>query len=184
MSFEDPIIEEDDDIREDESHTMPPPQDPRVEIDWPSRVSCNTWLPEASSFFSINDNPLSPGASMEMDHSTAYSCGGSIGGGSLCHVFTNDPMIAPPGTPGTPQLDHKVLNQIPSWERSFRSNSPASSTICSDMSTGDIKNLGSDLGLKSLGSDLGSTSRGRASPGPGSPRNSITQSTSFDRMRE
>jgi hypothetical protein len=186
MSFDDPIIEEDDDIREDESKTMPPPQDRRVEIDWPSRVGgCHTWLPEAPSFFSASDNPLSPSISMEMDQSAIYSCGGSIGGGSLCQVFANDPMLA--GSTGTPQLDHKTLNQIPSWERSFRSRSPSQSTICSNMSAdSDLKSMGSDSGLKSMGSgDLGNRG-GHISPVPlnrsTSPRNSIITQQNMDRF--
>ena len=113
MSFEDPIIEEEDDIREDESQSMQPPQDRRVEIDWPSRIgSCGTWLPEASSFFSVQDNPLSPTASMEMDQSAAFSCGGSIGGTSLCQVFANDQQMIS-GGPG--QQDTRYLSQNPSW---------------------------------------------------------------------
>ena len=201
MSFEDPIIEEEDDIREDESQTMQPPQDRRVEIDWPSRIgSCGSWLPEGSSFFNLQDNPLSPAASMEMDQSAAYSCAGSIagsiGGASLCQVFTNDHMTngAPQqivnqntswsqhsigqlpsweGGMNTPQMDHKTLNQIPSWEKSFRSNSP--STVCSAMSKDDEKSMGS---------------ASRISPVPlgvaTSPRNSISQNLDMfeGRMRE
>mmetsp|Transcript_30207 Transcript_30207/g.54661 ORF Transcript_30207/g.54661 Transcript_30207/m.54661 type:complete len:662 (-) Transcript_30207:107-2092(-) len=113
MSFEDPIIEEEDDIREDESQSMQPPQDRRVEIDWPSRIgSCGTWLPEASSFFSVQDNPLSPAASMEMDQSAAFSCGGSIGGASLCQVFANDQQMI---SGGPAQHDTRYLSQNPSW---------------------------------------------------------------------
>jgi hypothetical protein len=181
MSFDYPIIEEDDDIREDESKTMPPPQDRRVEIDWPSRVgSCHTWLPEAPSFFSTNDNPLSQAPSMDMDHSAIHSFGGSIGGGSLCQVFANDAMLG--GSTGASQLDHKTLNQIPSWERSFRSRSPSQSTICSNMSgDSDLKSMGSESGRSG---DLGNRG-GHISPLPlnrsMSPRNSITQQ-SMDRF--
>jgi hypothetical protein len=180
MSFEDPIIEEEDDIREDETPSMPPPQNRHVEIDWPSRVgSCHSWLPEAPSFFSaINDNPLSPSASADMmDHSAVYSCAGSIGGASLCQVFAHDAIH---DSPGTPQLDHKTLNQIPSWERSFRSNS----TVCSDMSRDSgLKSMGSDLGIKSMGSgDSGNLPSNRSM----SPRNSISQNLELfeGRLRE
>lgn len=126
MSFEDPIIEEEDDIREEESQSMQPPQDRRVEIDWPSRIgSCGTWLPEASSFFSsVQDNPLSPTASMDMDQSAAYSCAGSIGGGSLCQVFANDQIYnsAPPqidnnrAVPHTSSWGQRSLTDLPSWD--------------------------------------------------------------------
>jgi hypothetical protein len=123
-----------DDIRE-ESATMPPP----AEMDWASRVgSCHTWLPEASSFFSMGgNNALSPTASLEMDQSAA---GVSLGGNSLRDVFkeedaqqsigqvySEDLMASP-----RPSMNARVLNQIPSWERSFRSHSP--STVASDSS--------------------------------------------------
>ena len=182
MSFEDPIIEEEDDIREDETHSMPPPENRYVEIDWPSRVGgCHSWLPEASSFFSgIHDNPLSPSASADMDHSAVYSCAGSIGGASLCQVFAHDAIH---DSPGTPQLDHKSLNQIPSWERSFRSRSPSA---CSEMSRdSSLRSMGSDLGIKPMGSaDSGNLHLNRSRSM--SPRNSISQNLELfeGRIRE
>jgi hypothetical protein len=121
--------------------SMPPPE-PRAEIDWPSRVgSCHTWIPEsleagAASFFGNSSRMgnlstfqlgISPVNSMEMDASAAgteqYSCAGSVGGGSLCQVFDKDTqavdMLPSP-------MNHRIIHQIPSWERSMRSRSPLS----------------------------------------------------------
>lgn len=144
----------DDDVAE--SRNMPPPAN-ELEVDWPSRIgSCHTWLPEAPSFFSTTNNPLAPSASLEMDQhpvphapslemdqsQAGYSLGGeSVGGGSLCHVFQQDAIEGAPapsqnhssqGLLASPRHDmnHRVLTQIPSWERSFRSHSP--STIASE----------------------------------------------------
>lgn len=214
MSFEDPIIEEEDDIREEESsQTMQPSQDRRVEIDWPSRIgSCGTWLPEASSFFSVQDNPLSPTASMDMDQSAAYSCGGSIGGASLCHVFANDQQMI---SGGGHQMDQRSLNQNPSWSQHSQHSlgqlpsweagtnftpqmdpktlnqipswerSFRSKSPCNSTICSDMSR--DECDIKSLGSgDLGS----RISPIPigmgASPRNSISQNMDpFEgRMRE
>jgi hypothetical protein len=118
---------------------MPPPE-PRVQIDWPSRVgSCHSWIPEtigagAASFFggqtngtrgshhSFTNYGISPVNSLEMDVSGTgteqFSCADSVGGGSLCQVFD-------PADPTSP-MNHRVLNQVPSWERSMRSKSPLS----------------------------------------------------------
>lgn len=127
------------DVR-DESD-MPPPE-PRVQIDWPSRVgSCHAWIPEtigagAASFFggqtngtrgsqhSFQNYGISPVNSLEMDVSATgtgqFSCAGSVGGGSLCEVF--DPAEGLNPSP----MNHRVLHQVPSWERSMRSKSPIS----------------------------------------------------------
>ena len=129
------------DFRDDSE--MPPPE-PRVQIDWPSRVgSCHSWIPEtigagAASLFgghpngtrgsqnSFTNYGISPVNSLEMDVSASgteqFSCAGSVGGGSLCQVF--DP--ADPEGLLTSPMNHRVLNQVPSWERSMRSKSPLS----------------------------------------------------------
>jgi hypothetical protein len=107
------------DVR-DES-CMPPPE-PRVQIDWPSRVgSCHSWLPEslgvawAGSTHRHQVHPgISPVNSLEMDGSATDH---SFGGGSLCHVFE---------TPNMEESMHRALSQVPSWERSMRSKSPLS----------------------------------------------------------
>lgn len=99
--------------REEES--MPPPQ-PResagASIGLSSLGSCHSWLPEqmgaAASYFSGRDmdsGPLAP-----ENHSMAES----LGGNSLTRIFENEAM------------NHRSLNQVPSWERSLRSRSPLS----------------------------------------------------------
>ncbi len=139
MEYDDCDVE---DMMEPESRMPPPEEKPRVHIDWPSRVgSCHSWIPDtltlggASSLFSKGSNPLSPANSMEMETSAGgveYSCGGeSVGGGSLCHVFDKDVLTGDMGAEGMASpmsnLNHKmVLNQIPSWERSFLNKSPSS----------------------------------------------------------
>ena len=127
---------------------MPPPQRQVHHHDnhsmaFSSLGSCHSWMPEqfndaASSFFgSIRSNPEGQHqqshdqlAEQQMDysvHTENYSIGGSIGGNSLTRVFEHDPL--PDGTgsaTGTPNMSHRTLNQVPSWERSFRSRSPLS----------------------------------------------------------
>mmetsp|Transcript_30278 Transcript_30278/g.50034 ORF Transcript_30278/g.50034 Transcript_30278/m.50034 type:complete len:215 (-) Transcript_30278:52-696(-) len=140
------IEDEIDEIRDDE-HRMPPPEannmpppPRRIEIDWPSKMAgCQSnWLPETfnpPSFFNQKANPLSPSASLEMDESAVgtegISCTDSIGGGSLCQVFSHDQLAADEVAPLSP-LGQPELSQMPSWERSLRSKSP--STICSEPS--------------------------------------------------
>mmetsp|Transcript_26365 Transcript_26365/g.38945 ORF Transcript_26365/g.38945 Transcript_26365/m.38945 type:complete len:662 (-) Transcript_26365:79-2064(-) len=136
-----------DDIRvpPPDGNTMPPPPR-RIEIDWPSKMlGCQSnWLPETfnpPSFFTQKSNPLSPSTSMDMDESAVgtegISCAGSVGGASLCQVFSHEQMTDGDGLPSPSHgLNHQVLTQMPSWERSVRSKSP--STICSDSSVIDI----------------------------------------------
>ena len=136
-------------VRRDTSATSPR-RGRRIEIDWPSKmVGCqSTWLPETfnpPSFFSHKANPLSPSASLEMDGSAMGTEVGSIGGASLCQVFSHEqlPAGADTGVAGTgagvgagatrgEMVSHPAISQMPSWERSFRSKSP--STVCSDPS--------------------------------------------------
>ena len=117
---------------------MPPPPR-RIEIDWPSKMlGCQSnWLPEtfhAPSFFS-KTNPLSPSTSLDMDTSAAgiegISVTGSIGGASLCQVFSHDELDGCV-EPDSPLNEEQGLSQVPSWERSVRSKSP--STVCSEPS--------------------------------------------------
>ena len=155
MDFEDPdpdeliALEDDDDIRDDE-HRMPPPDADnmpppprRIQIDWPSKmIGCQSnWLPEtfnAPSFFSSknNHNPLSPSASLDMDTSAVGTEGismtGSIGGASLCQVFSHDELEDDDEVAPMSRVSQQSLSQMPSWDRSVRSKSP--STICSDPS--------------------------------------------------
>lgn len=139
-----------DDIRvpPPDGDTMPPPPR-RIEIDWPSKMlGCQSnWLPETfnpPSFFNQKSNPLSPTTSMDMDESAVgtegISCAGSVGGASLCQVFSHDQITDGDGLPSPSHgLNHQVLTQMPSWERSVRSKSP--STICSDSSVIDSREI-------------------------------------------
>lgn len=127
---------------------MPPPQRQVQHHDnhstaFSSLGSCHSWMPEqfndvASSFFgsirSATEGQHSQGHDAHMEqqmdysvHTENYSIGGSIGGNSLTRVFEHDPMPDSTGSAGgTPNMNHRTLNQVPSWERSFRSRSPLS----------------------------------------------------------
>lgn len=148
MDFDDTdeIASVDDDIRDDEprmpppetENTMPPPPR-RIEIDWPSKMlGCQSnWLPETfnpPSFFGKN-NPLSPSASLDMDTSAVGTEGisvtGSIGGASLCQVFSHE-QLDDGANLESPTHEQQELSQMPSWERSVRSKSP--STVSSEPS--------------------------------------------------
>lgn len=149
MNFDDAddLVSVEDDIRDDE-HRVPPPETDkssmpppprRIEIDWPSKMlGCQSnWLPEtfnAPSFFGKN-NPLSPSASLDMDTSAVGTEGisttGSIGGASLCQVFSQE-QLEDRVELDSPTTEQQGLSQMPSWERSVRSKSP--STICSEPS--------------------------------------------------
>jgi hypothetical protein len=130
----------------DEEERMPPPAPQRrIEIDWPSKMlGCQSqWLPDTfdpPSFFTPRNeevNSLAQSASLEMEHSAVgmegFSTNGSLGGGSLCRVFTQDQIDAYAERPISPvgSFNHHALGPIPSWERSFRS---ASSTGSDDAS--------------------------------------------------
>ena len=146
MDCDDEIAGPDDQMMDmdDEARTPPPAPPRRIEIDWPSKMmGCQTqWLPDTfdpPSFFSPrNDevNSLAQSASLEMEQSAVgtegFSTNGSIGGGSLCRVFTHDQIEADANAelPMSPvgSFNHHMLGPIPSWERSFRS----SSTVCSE----------------------------------------------------
>eukprot|EP00546_Thalassionema_frauenfeldii_P008110 CAMPEP_0178910832 /NCGR_PEP_ID=MMETSP0786-20121207/9321_1 /TAXON_ID=186022 /ORGANISM="Thalassionema frauenfeldii, Strain CCMP 1798" /LENGTH=678 /DNA_ID=CAMNT_0020583137 /DNA_START=148 /DNA_END=2181 /DNA_ORIENTATION=- len=139
-----------DDIRvpPPDGNNMPPPPR-RIEIDWPSKMTgCNSnWLPETfnpPSFFTQKSNPLSPSTSMDMDESAVgtegISCTGSVGGASLCQVFSHEQIADGEGLPSPSNvINHQVLTQMPSWERSVRSKSP--STVCSDSSVVDNREI-------------------------------------------
>ena len=150
----------------DES-SMPPPQ-PRgsgVQIDWPSRAGCHTWIPDtigasASAMFGhngdgneqhhdhhqemahANDHSLtrhsiygradiSPINSMDMDFSHSSHVGesrrrnhdGGGGNSSLLNVF-DQKHDDPNPEELLPHIHRSVLQQVPSWDRSFRSRSP------------------------------------------------------------
>eukprot|EP00980_Cylindrotheca_fusiformis_P020769 scaffold7755_cov104-Cylindrotheca_fusiformis.AAC.14 len=70
----------------------------------------------------ISMNGISPSHSLDMDES-GNSGNGSLGGGSLCNIFAE--KDASPD-----EIIHRVLQQVPSWERSMerslRSRSPLS----------------------------------------------------------
>ncbi|KAG7347758.1 hypothetical protein IV203_016463 [Nitzschia inconspicua] len=142
------------DVR-DESH-MPPPQTrgASVQVDWPSRAGCHSWIPEtigasASAFFGtlnkehenrlshdldhslLRDNSygradISPVHSLDMDSSHS-SLGGtrrrSKGTASLMNLF--DQKNVENVTEELHSMNHTALQQVPSWERSYRSRSPA-----------------------------------------------------------
>lgn len=104
-------------LRDAGNETSMPPPEPRVQIDWPSKVgSCHTWIPETlgaawGSTLSIGGgsghhgissvNSLEMEGSNNMDH-------GSVGGGSLTHLFENDESL------------QRALREVPSWERSMQ----------------------------------------------------------------
>lgn len=70
-------------------------------------------------------NGISPSHSLDMDESgnSNLSGNGSLGGGSLCNIFAEK-------DPSPDEIIHRVLQQVPSWERSMersmRSRSPLS----------------------------------------------------------
>jgi hypothetical protein len=70
-------------------------------------------------------NGISPSHSLDMDESgnSNLSGNGSLGGGSLCNIFADK-------DPSPDEIIHRVLQQVPSWERSMersmRSRSPLS----------------------------------------------------------
>jgi hypothetical protein len=125
---------------------MPPPQlRQRQAPDMASSLggfsslgSCHSWLPEqiggAVSYFGGST------ASMDMDlHSAGnapehlstggteqFSTNGSLGGGSLTRVFEHEALPDDMPSAMTPNMSHRNLSQIPSWERSVRSRSPLS----------------------------------------------------------
>lgn len=119
------------DKREDEGMPPPPPPPQRrrgsinsglgSSIGFSSIGSCHSWLPDqvqaATSYFSGRDD----NGSMEMEYSAHenYSIGESVGGASLTRVFEHESVHSP-------NMSHRSLNQIPSWERSVRSRSPHS----------------------------------------------------------
>uniref|UniRef100_A0A7S3KW51 DUF6824 domain-containing protein n=1 Tax=Amphora coffeiformis TaxID=265554 RepID=A0A7S3KW51_9STRA len=126
---------------------MPPPQRQVQHHDnhsmaFSSLGSCHSWMPEqfndaASSFFGSirgDSEGQHQGHDSHMEqqmdysvHTENYSIGGSIGGNSLTRVFEHDPMPDSTGSAvGTPNMSHRSLNQVPSWERNFRSRSPLS----------------------------------------------------------
>jgi len=141
------LDDEDEDAKAKDEERMPAPPKRTVEIDWSSKLSCQSqWLPDTfsgNSFFSPRSGGVAPSSirasnSLEMeDNSNApenFSHAGSVGGASLTKVFTDDSSKAGHGRVAAvapaPVEDHLDLTQMPSWERSFRSRSP--STIGSD----------------------------------------------------
>ena len=117
---------------------MPPHSKEQLQVGWPSRVgSCGSFFSDSlagASLFGGKGEDLSAASSMDMDVSSntdPYSCAGSvgagsIGGASLCRVFDAD-SVAPEGTMNAmPSPNSRMLKQLPSWERSLRSKSPAS----------------------------------------------------------
>ncbi|CAJ1970198.1 unnamed protein product [Cylindrotheca closterium] len=90
-----------------------------------SRVGTSGFLPESmpsSNFYDGKKNGnISPTQSLDMDESgnSNLSGHGSLGGQSLCNIFAEKDA-----TPD--EIIHRVLQQVPSWERSMRSRSPLS----------------------------------------------------------
>ena len=122
---------------------MPPPvgkrnrymADQASSVGFSSLGSCHSWLPgqisSAASYFGGSrdadmDMDYSAGAGTEQ-FSTGGSLGDSLGGNSLTKVFENatlpDQM---PSSMASPNMSHRNLCQIPSWERNLRSRSPLS----------------------------------------------------------
>lgn len=92
--------------------------------------SCHSWIPEqfgsAASYFSYNNKTVGSGGSIDMD----YSAGGSLGGNSLTKVFENEPLDGELLDTVSPNMTHRMLSRIPSWEKNLRSKSPVSN--CSE----------------------------------------------------
>jgi hypothetical protein len=53
------------------------------------------------------------------------SCTDSIGGASLCQVFSHDQIADGEVEEPLSPMDQPELSQMPSWERSVRSKSPS-----------------------------------------------------------
>lgn len=127
----------------------PPPRavaaDTNNSIAFSSLGSCHSWLPmsenfsAAASYVSGRDSQmdLDRAVAMQGDSSAANSAmmmaadGSiqSIGGASLTRVFEHEPLPdAQPSAPamGSPNMSHRVLASMPSWERNLRSRSPLS----------------------------------------------------------
>lgn len=134
-----------DDKREEENSMPPPPpvnrENATSSIAFSSLGSCHSWLPEqitgAASFFGGRNEEEYSMDLMEYSaggmNTENYSLAESIGGASLTRVFEHEPL---PENAMSAHMNHRALNQIPSWERSLRSRSPLSlgSTDDDDMS--------------------------------------------------
>jgi hypothetical protein len=138
----------------DESNMPPPyPRGAGQQVDWPSRAGCHSWIPEsiganASAFFGNNnedhDNRLShshdhsllrqnsysradisPVNSLDMDMSSSLLGNRQRGGRniSLMNVFDHKPEDPCPEEL-SPHIHQSVVQQMPSWDRSYRSRSP------------------------------------------------------------
>eukprot|EP00539_Tryblionella_compressa_P021146 CAMPEP_0178890842 /NCGR_PEP_ID=MMETSP0747-20121128/18573_1 /TAXON_ID=913974 /ORGANISM="Nitzschia punctata, Strain CCMP561" /LENGTH=917 /DNA_ID=CAMNT_0020560551 /DNA_START=126 /DNA_END=2880 /DNA_ORIENTATION=+ len=135
----------------DEASSMPPPEPrgPGVQLDWPSRAGCHSWIPEtiganASAFFGNNhdehDNlahdhsltrhtsyshgDISPVNSLDIDmsHSSHMGVRRRNAASSLMNVF--DQKNDPAAVDLHPHNHQSAIHQVPSWDRSFRSRSP------------------------------------------------------------
>ena len=128
------------DKRADDQRMPPPPPPPAhppqgrrgsmnsgigSSIGFSSVGSCHSWLPEqisgaASGLFGGGRGEDTGSMDMEFSAADHYSMNESAGdNNSLSQVFEYE------ATP-SPNMSHRVLNQVPSWERSLRSRSPHS----------------------------------------------------------
>jgi hypothetical protein len=142
------------DVRDESNMPPPHPRGAGVQIDWTSQAGCHSWIPEsiganASAFFGsmhgedenrLTQDPdhslmrdhsygradISPVNSLDMDLSQS-SLGGTRrrvkGSSSLLHVFDQKNIEATPDDIHH-HMHQSVLEQVPSWERSYRSRSP------------------------------------------------------------
>jgi hypothetical protein len=111
------------DVRDESS--MPPPK-PRFQIDWSSRavpesMGGSQLVNPVHKHRSMSKIGVSPSFNLEMDESANSHLSGnvSLGGGSLCNLFNEK-------EPSPDEMIYRVLQQVPSWERSMRSRSPLS----------------------------------------------------------
>jgi hypothetical protein len=140
------------DVRDEGSMPPPEPRENELHIDWPSRAGCHSWIPEtiganASAFFGQNyenenrladvqDHSLmrqnsysradiSPVNSLDMEMSQSSLGGRQRNRGTvLVNVFDSkhDDPAEEDYHPHMHHHNHGALHQVPSWEKSFRSN--------------------------------------------------------------
>jgi hypothetical protein len=85
-------------------------------------------------------NGISPSHSLDMDESgnSNLSGNGSLGGGSLCNIFAEKDA-----TPD--EIIHRVLQQVPSWERSMERSRERSMRSRSPLSMSDLNEEGDSM---------------------------------------
>jgi len=131
-----PIIEEE--------KRVAAPEERKVEADWSSRAgSCHHWVPAALATASLFDNKgvlspnesiLSPSASLDMDTSSSgANYPESFVDDSLSQVFCIRGTSNGTSSLPSPEMSHKMISQVPSWEKEIGlSKSPNSTNKAND----------------------------------------------------